>query len=202
MPRKSSGRSDCDGINRPGRIRRATGFMLDAPVSQDEGMDDSAGLTFRGRSNPGFAVIFGFFALICFAAGLGSLGSSHTRNESLGIGWLILAGLFLGWSIRVATMGVVSNEGGIRVRNWIRTKFIEWTVIQGFCFGNELENLGLRELFSSPVLTTYVLLKDGRHVPMVGIQATRLNRRESRAIVQDVLDALEAQRQRFCTPDS
>lgn len=99
-------------------------------------------------------------------------------------------------------MGVVSNQDGIRIRNWIRTPFVEWTVIEGFRFGNEIENLRLREVFRSPVLTTYVLLKDGRHVPMVGIQATRLNRRESQTIVQDVLDGLEVQRKRFSSLDA
>jgi hypothetical protein len=165
-------------------------------------VDDIDQQTFRGRSTAGISALFGFFALLMLFGGIGALTSSHTRNSPW-IGWLgiALSGLMVLLAIRAATMGVVASGDGIQVRKWVRTPSFEWSAIREFRFGNEVENLGMREIFSTPVLQTYVVLKDGHHVPMVGLQATRLNRGRSRALVQRVMDELESRRERFQPPE-
>ena len=115
---------------------------------------------------------------------------------------IALSGLIAGMTTRIAVMGVIARDDGILVRNWVRSRFFPWNVISGFRFGNELENLDLREMLGTPVLATYVVLKNGRHVPMVGISVTRANRQKSRTLVQEILDALEAARRHFVDLDS
>jgi hypothetical protein len=175
-------------------------------VDVDSERDLAADLphTYRGQSTRGIAALFAFMGLLLLVAGIQSVGGPHESTRHLVAGWLLigLTLVFFVWTIRVASMAVIAGQEGIRVRNWLRSHDITWGSIRRFAFGNEIDDLGLRELLSTPVLQTYVVLKDGRHVPMVGIQATRLNRRRSRALVQEILENLETDRQRFQKSDA
>jgi hypothetical protein len=96
-----------------------------------------------------------------------------------------------------ARVGVETSFDGIVVRNWVRQHHIKWSDIRGFDFGEKVAGLSLRESLSSPVLQTYVVLKNGKHCVMSGLSATRVNRTESKRRVQEMLDELDDERRRY-----
>jgi hypothetical protein len=108
---------------------------------------------------------------------------------------MALAVLGLAWSVfYFAQMGVTTSNEGIVIRNWFRRKSILWPEVQEFKFGNNINNLSVREGLASPHLQTYVITTDGHHYLMCGLTATRVNRSESRRRVQELLVQLEEER--------
>jgi hypothetical protein len=129
----------------------------------------------------------------CLAALTSTLSSSSSLvAAALGLAFAIL---LLAWTVFVVLrMGVMARESGLEVRGWFRRRDVSWSDVEGFRFGNEVNDLTIREIFSTPMLTTYVVLKDGSHVPMPGLSATRINRKRSRERVGDLLRQLETER--------
>lgn len=122
-------------------------------------------------------------------------GGSH----QVAVGWTVatvaFAALFLTWIWAFfARMGVVTSNEGILVRNYFRRHLIPWTEVESFRFGEQLDRLSIREHFASPFLQPYVLLKNGRHHVMSGLQITRVHRSRNRRDVQTLLDRLEKER--------
>ena len=136
--------------------------------------------------------------VLVIISGVGSIANPDkgvSSARTAGILGVVAATLWIIWALWiVARMGVKTNDQGVVIRNWVRRRFVGWGEIAGFSFGSDIPNLGLRELFSTPMLSTYVLLSDGRHLGMAGLSATRVDRQKSRAKVQELLDELEAQR--------
>ena len=115
------------------------------------------------------------------------------------IGWAVaaiaFATLYLVWVWAFfARMGVVTSNEGIVVRNYFRRYSIPWTEIESFKFGEQVQELSIRENFASPFLQPYVLLKNGKHHAMSGLQLTRVHRSRSRQDVHSLLDYLEKER--------
>jgi len=111
---------------------------------------------------------------------------------------LVFGVSLLAWSVLVVVrMGVIARESGLEVRGWLKRRNVSWGNVEGFRFGNELKNLTLREACSTPVLTTYIVLRDGNHVPMPGLSATRVNRKRSREKVSEILRELDDERRNF-----
>src|SRR5579871_5272797 len=79
----------------------------------------------------------------------------------------------------------------------VRRRFVRWDELSGFSFGSDLEHLCVRELLSTPMLSTYAVLKNGQHLSLSGLSATRVNRSKSSAQVQNLLKRLDAQRQYY-----
>jgi len=96
--------------------------------------------------------------------------------------------------LRMGGAGVRTTPKGLFIRNWFRTSFVPWEQISSFVFGSKLENPSIIQLLSTPMLQTYVVLKDHSHKGMTGLSATRIHTKVSRQRVQDVLDQLELAR--------
>lgn len=158
---------------------------------------EPAARSYRSTSTGGVAVVLLFFGLVVIIEGIGAI-TDPTKSVAVGIVGVVGGVLWSVWVVSVvARMGVTTNDQGVVVRNWLRRRFVGWNAIAGFSFGADIPNLSLREMLSSPMLSTYVLLSDGRHLGLAGLSATRINRPKSRAKVQGLLDELEAQRRHF-----
>ena len=147
---------------------------------------------YRSRSTRGLAVLLTFVFLMILIGGIAGLSSEARVGGIVSIG-VASAGLAWSW-LWFAQMGVTSTDQGVIIRNWVRRFYFPWGAIDSFNFGNDVDNLSLREQFSSPVLQTYVVLRDGRHQLMCGLSVTRVHRSESRRRVQQLLDDLERDR--------
>jgi hypothetical protein len=112
------------------------------------------------------------------------------------LGGLVFIGaaiLALGWIwLFLARTGVELSNEGLTVRNWLRTYEIPWQDVSGFAFGDNVNNLSIRESIATPAIQTYVLTTDGHHRVMSGLQASHVRR--SRSAVQLLLDSLELER--------
>jgi hypothetical protein len=108
---------------------------------------------------------------------------------------LVFATLFLIWIWAfLAQMGVITSTEGIVVRNYFRRFVVRWTDVEAFRFGEQVDGLSIREMFTSPYLQPYVILKNGKHHVMNGLQITRVHRSRNRKDVQTLLDYLEKER--------
>jgi hypothetical protein len=160
------------------------------------------------QSSPvrGFAVyLIVIFALVV-VAGIAYLSPAvvkhPTRATSIVGACFIVGGVIgIGWAaLLMRRSGVLSTRQGIEVRNWLRTRRIPWSDIEGFAFGDAIADLTLRESLASPSLQTYVApslqtyvtLRDGRHHPMTGLTATPLA--DSRSAVRQLLIELDEDR--------
>jgi len=155
--------------------------------------------TYRSRSTRWVAGVFVFMGLLVTTGGISAVANPHKGGSSLpGIIGILAGVLVVAWAVGiVARMGVNTDETGVMIRNWVRRRFVRWDELSGFSFGSDIENLSVREMFSTPMLSTYAVLKDGRHMSLSGLSATRINRSKSRARVQALLDGLDAQRRYF-----
>jgi hypothetical protein len=122
-------------------------------------------------------------------------GGSH----HVAVGWTVaviaFATIFLAWIWTFfARMGVVTSNEGIVLRNYFRQHSIPWTEVESFRFGEQVDRLSTRETLASPFLQPYVLLKNGKHHVMSGLQITRVHRSRNRRDVQTLLDCLEKER--------
>jgi hypothetical protein len=122
-------------------------------------------------------------------------GVSHHSS----VGWAVVTFVFSTLSLVwiwafLARMGVVTSNEGVLVRNYFRHHSIPWTEVESFRFGEQVEALSIRETFASPYLQPYVLLKNGRHYVMNGLQISRVHRSRNRKEVQSLLDYLEKER--------
>lgn len=154
---------------------------------------------YRSRATRGLAVTMTAVAALVLLSGVGGVGQTGASAalEAGGIVLIAVALLAIIWIwVFFAQMGVATTDAGIVVRNWIRKSAIPWSEIRSFEFGEHVECLTLREQLASPVLQTYVVLKDGRHQVMCGLSATRLRRAQSKHRVQELLDSLEEARTR------
>jgi hypothetical protein len=161
--------------------------------------EKSGQVSYRSNGTNVIAAFCSLAGLLVMIEGIGGTVDPH-KGVSSAVG---IVGIFLGvlcvlYGLGVvARMGATTNNEGVVVRNWVRRRFVRWEEISGFSFGSDLGILSLREMFSTPVLATYLLLSDGRHIGMAGLSATRVNRSKSRAKVQALLDELNAQRRSF-----
>ena len=138
-------------------------------------------------------------ALLTFADAVVFFEVASGGNHHVAVGWTVttiaFATLFLTWIWAFfAQMGVVTSNEGILLRNYFRRHAIPWTEVQSFRFGEQVNRLSIREAFASPYLQPYVLLKNGRHHVMNGLQITRMYRSRNRRDVQTLLDCLEKER--------
>jgi hypothetical protein len=160
-----------------------------------------SGRTYRSASTPWIAALVVFMGMMIIIGAAGGIASPHHGDSAIrfvGIIVTVVGILVIVWAVMiVGRMGVTTDNQGISIQNWLRRRFLGWGQITEFSFGSDLDNLSLREMLSSPMLSTYVVISDGRHLGLSGISATRLDRTKSRAKVQELLDDLEAQRLRF-----
>jgi len=105
---------------------------------------------------------------------------------------------FIWATFRMTKLGVVVTAKGIALRGWLRNDFINWDRIESFQSGSDIAvgDLTIRELLAIPALQSYVVLKDGHHLRLPGLNATRLNRTQSAVRIQELLDQLEAARRK------
>jgi hypothetical protein len=139
------------------------------------------------------------FALTYLAGLAGFTRAIHTGEFVLDTIVTTLAAAGFGWAtFRMTKLGVVATDKGITIRSWLRTYFVDWNLIEGFKTGSDVAvgDLTLRELLTTPALQSHVVLKDGHHRVLAGLNATRLNRIQSKAKVQEMLDQLEAARRK------
>ncbi len=156
-------------------------------------------MSYRSNSTTVMAAFCMLVGLLVMIEGIGATVDPHKGvSSAVGIVGILLGvlGVLYGVGV-VARMGVTTSDQGVLIRNWVRRRFVRWDEIAGFSFGGDLDSLGLREMLSTPTLATYLLLKDGGHIGIAGLSATRVNRSKSRAKVQALLDELDAQRRSF-----
>jgi hypothetical protein len=152
--------------------------------------------TLRSTALRKYAAYVSCLGLVLLTIGLVGLSGAYPLSGSVGgyiLGTFDVSGgiAVLAWALfRVAQMGVRFGDEGVIVRNWFRTVSLLWRDIDSFRFGDELKNLSLRESLNTPDLQPYVVLRDGRHIPLVGLAPTRYKRKQSRATVQYMLDSL------------
>jgi hypothetical protein len=141
------------------------------------------------------AAILTVMSLLLLIEGLQGL-VGHNKNPSQGVKWLgagLTAAAALGMFYAIGfigRMGVRTNGGGI-VRNWLRSHHLGWHQIQGFAFGDQIENLSVRQMLASPYLQPYVILNDGHHRVLSGLQINRVGRAAQRARVKGILEELD-----------
>jgi hypothetical protein len=158
---------------------------------------------YRSMSTRWVAGLFVFIGVLVTIGGIGAVAAPPKGGSSLaGIIGILVGVLVVAWAVGVvARMGVttgdVRGEKGCIVQNWVRRRFVRWDELSGFSFGSDIENLSVREMFSTPMLSTYAVLKNGQRLSLSGLSATRMNRSKSRAKVQILLDRLDAQRLHF-----
>jgi hypothetical protein len=149
---------------------------------------------YRGRSTAGTAWVFTFMGVCIALAGASYATGWHEAHRNV-VGGSVFgafgAALLLWTWFWFVHMGVVASEDGIVIRNFFRRTSVQWADIKAFKFGDDLENPSLKEDFATPDLTTYVVLKNGRHITMSGISATRIHTSLSRERVHEMLDALQ-----------
>jgi len=155
--------------------------------------------SYRSTSTRWVAGLFVFMGLLVTIGGISAVATPPKGGSSLaGIIGILAGVLVVAWAVGVvARMGVTTDEKGVIVQNWVRRRFVRWDELSGFSFGSDIENLSVREMFSTPMLSTYAVLKNGQHLSLSGLSATRMNRSKSRAKVQILLDRLDAQRLYF-----
>ncbi len=156
---------------------------------------------YRSKSTVWVAAVFVFMGLLIIVEGVATIVNPHKGDSAArlaGIVAVVAGALWTVWAVLiVARMGVTINDKGVVIHSWLRRRYIGWYEIAGFSFGVDLQTPSLRVQFSTPMLSTYISLCDGRHLAMAGPSATRVNRSKCRAKVQELLDELEAQRRYF-----
>jgi hypothetical protein len=153
---------------------------------------------YRSTSTRWLGATFAFAFILVFITGFNGVGGGKTGSSVIvviSVFVMTFAALGFVWSVfYFAQMGVATSDNGILIRNWFRRRFVLWPEVQEFKFGNDVNNLSVREGLASPYLQTYAVTKDGHHYVMCGLTATRLNRTESRHRVQQLLNQLEEER--------
>jgi len=136
-------------------------------------------------------------ALVYVAGIVGFISAIHTGDFVVDTLLTGLGAMGCVWAVfRMTRLGVVTTDKGITVRGSLRNDFIAWDLVESFRSGSDIAvgDLTLRELLATPALHSYVVLTDGRHRPLPGLSATRLNRMRSKAQLKEILDQLDAAR--------
>jgi hypothetical protein len=120
---------------------------------------------YRNRvSNGAVCVLCAFFVVVFLVLALEAIEKSD--GAALVIIGFILCGVFLVPALREPFHGVVATSTEVKIRNILRTHMLSW---------NEIERFELARYDPWPRIGVAVL-KAGRRVPMVGIQAARRSR--------------------------
>jgi hypothetical protein len=93
---------------------------------------------------------------------------------------------------RVGRAGVSVGENDVTVRNWFRNRTLERKDVDHFEPGYQMDDLSIKELFSTPSLQTFVVLKNGKHLAVSGLSTTRLGTKISREKVRKLIDQLNS----------
>jgi Bacterial PH domain len=189
---------DWGGTHEGGRVKLPP-VSSDSTTMEDVAVGGAVQESYRSNSTNAIAAFYLLVGLLVMIEGIGAtVDPRQGVSSAVGIVGILLGvlGVLYGLGV-VARMGVTTNNQGVVVRNWVRRRFVRWDEISAFSFGSDLDSLSLREMLSSPMLATYLLFSDGRHIGMAGLSATRVNRSKSRAKVQALLDELDAQRRSF-----
>lgn len=131
-----------------------------------------AGRTFRTKGSLRFAGAYGLagsIGLIALAAT--THGASSTSATAGRVFAFVSAGLLIASSVRMLTLGVLTTNDHVRIRNFFITRNLQWSEIEEFSFGQ------LR-IFPAIGIAT---LRDGRKIAITGISYGRAARKRIRA---------------------
>jgi hypothetical protein len=127
------------------------------------------GQTFRAKGPVRFAGAIGLIGAIVLVI-LGA--SAHGPHAAAGRVFSYVFSVFMvAFSIRALNLGILATKDQIRIRNLFITRWVQWSEIEGFSFGQ------LR-LFPAVGIVT---LRDGRKMAITGISYGRAARKGVRA---------------------
>jgi hypothetical protein len=146
------------------------------------------GRTFRTEGSMRFAAACGLIGaiwLIYLGATTHSASSTSTAGRVFAFVWAVL---LIASSIRMLTLGVLTTNDHVRIRNFFKTRQLRWSDIEEFSFG---------QFRIFPAIGS-VRLRDGTGIAISGISLGRAARKRARAnaasLVAELNQLLEERR--------